>query len=167
MQFSPSSCYSLSLSLSSVQITQNPPIQYPGQHKILCGEFCMSNVSIYFCAGALIWTGDLVLRQTVDPGLRRWFSHASVGYENSHLQLTAQHSRNHFLAWSDMARSLITQCPSYAAILCLYFVNRRKVYENRALRRLIWPKIEEVKGWWIRLHNEKLPNLFCYLIWGS
>jgi hypothetical protein len=33
------------------------------------------------------------------------------------------------------------------------------VFENRVLRRIFWPKGEEVAGDWRRLHNEKLQNL--------
>jgi len=37
--------------------------------------------------------------------------------------------------------------------------HRLKVSENRVLRRIFWPKKEEVAGGWRRLHNEELHNL--------
>jgi hypothetical protein len=33
-----------------------------------------------------------------------------------------------------------------------------RVFENRALREILWPKREEVIGEWRRLHNEELHN---------
>jgi hypothetical protein len=35
------------------------------------------------------------------------------------------------------------------------------VCENRVLRRIFRPKIEEVAGGWRRLHNEELHNLYA------
>jgi hypothetical protein len=35
------------------------------------------------------------------------------------------------------------------------------VSENRVLRRIFWPKREEVEGDWRRLHNEELHNLYA------
>jgi hypothetical protein len=37
--------------------------------------------------------------------------------------------------------------------------HRLRVSENRMLRRIFGPKIEEVTGVWKRLHNEELHNL--------
>jgi len=34
------------------------------------------------------------------------------------------------------------------------------VFENRVLRRIFGPKREEVKGEWIKLHNEELNDLY-------
>jgi hypothetical protein len=34
------------------------------------------------------------------------------------------------------------------------------VLENRALRRIVGSKRDEVTGGWIKLHNEELHNLF-------
>jgi hypothetical protein len=35
------------------------------------------------------------------------------------------------------------------------------VFENRMLRRIFGPKMEEVVGGWRRLHNEELHNLYA------
>jgi hypothetical protein len=45
--------------------------------------------------------------------------------------------------------------------------HRLKVFENRVLRRLFGPKMEEVVGGWRGLHNEELHNLFASpnIIW--
>jgi hypothetical protein len=37
---------------------------------------------------------------------------------------------------------------------------RRRVVENRVLRRLFGPKRDEVTGSWRKLHNEELHNLY-------
>jgi hypothetical protein len=42
--------------------------------------------------------------------------------------------------------------------------NRLTVSENRLLRRIFGPKIEEVAGGWRRLHNEELHNLVISVI---
>jgi hypothetical protein len=34
------------------------------------------------------------------------------------------------------------------------------VFENRVLRRIFGPKGDEVTGWWRKLHNEKLRDLY-------
>jgi hypothetical protein len=39
--------------------------------------------------------------------------------------------------------------------------HRLRVFENRVLRRLFGPKRVEVMGGWIKLHNEKLHNLYA------
>jgi hypothetical protein len=33
------------------------------------------------------------------------------------------------------------------------------VFENRVLRRIFWPKRDEVRGEWRKLHNEELNNM--------
>jgi hypothetical protein len=35
------------------------------------------------------------------------------------------------------------------------------VFENRVLRRMFGPKVEEVAGGWRRLHNKELHNLYA------
>jgi len=37
---------------------------------------------------------------------------------------------------------------------------RLMVYENRVLRRIFWPKRDEVTGEWRQLHNEELNGLY-------
>jgi hypothetical protein len=39
--------------------------------------------------------------------------------------------------------------------LTLMEERRLRVFENRVLRRIVWPKREEVTGKWRRLHNEE------------
>jgi hypothetical protein len=39
--------------------------------------------------------------------------------------------------------------------------HRSRVYENRALRKILVPKREEVAGDWRRLHNKELHNLYA------
>jgi hypothetical protein len=36
---------------------------------------------------------------------------------------------------------------------------RRRVFENRVLRRIFGPKSDEVRGGWRKLHNEGFHNL--------
>ena len=40
---------------------------------------------------------------------------------------------------------------------------RLRVFENRVLRRIFWPKRDEVTGEWRKLHNEGLNDLYCSL----
>jgi hypothetical protein len=35
------------------------------------------------------------------------------------------------------------------------------VFENRVLRRILGPKIDEVTGGWRKVHNEELRDLYC------
>jgi len=35
------------------------------------------------------------------------------------------------------------------------------VFENRVLRRIFGPRIDEVTGEWRKLHNDELNNLYC------
>jgi hypothetical protein len=37
---------------------------------------------------------------------------------------------------------------------------RMRVFENRVLRRIFWPKRDEVTGEWRRLHNKELDALY-------
>jgi hypothetical protein len=46
----------------------------------------------------------------------------------------------------------------------LYTVRRRlRVFENRVLRRIFAPKLDEVTGEWKKLHNEELNDLYSSL----
>jgi len=38
---------------------------------------------------------------------------------------------------------------------------RLRVFENRVLRRIFGPKMDEVTGEWRKLHNEELNDLYC------
>jgi hypothetical protein len=38
--------------------------------------------------------------------------------------------------------------------------HRKRVFENRVLRRILGPKREEVTGGWRKLHKEELHNLY-------
>jgi len=38
---------------------------------------------------------------------------------------------------------------------------RLRVFENRVLRSIFWPKWDEVTGEWRKLHNEELNDLYC------
>jgi hypothetical protein len=39
---------------------------------------------------------------------------------------------------------------------------RLRIFENRVLRRVFWPKRDELTGEWRRLHNKELYNLREY-----
>jgi hypothetical protein len=39
-------------------------------------------------------------------------------------------------------------------------VRRLRVFENRVLRRICGPKMDEIKGEWRKLHNEELNDLY-------
>jgi hypothetical protein len=45
--------------------------------------------------------------------------------------------------------------------------HRLRVFENRVLRRIFWPKRGEVTGEWRRLHNKELNDLYSSpnIIW--
>jgi hypothetical protein len=36
-----------------------------------------------------------------------------------------------------------------------------RVFENRVLRRVFWPRRDEVTREWRKLHNEELNDLYC------
>jgi hypothetical protein len=38
---------------------------------------------------------------------------------------------------------------------------RLRGFQNRVLRRIFWPKRDEVTGEWRKLHTEELNNLYC------
>jgi len=38
---------------------------------------------------------------------------------------------------------------------------RLRVFENRVLRKIFEPKMDEVTGDWRKLHNEELNDLYC------
>jgi hypothetical protein len=48
----------------------------------------------------------------------------------------------------------------YTWSLTLTEENRLRVYENRVLRRIFWPKRNEITGEWRKLHNEELSDLY-------
>jgi hypothetical protein len=39
--------------------------------------------------------------------------------------------------------------------------SRLRMFENRVLRGIFWPKRDEVTGEWRKLHNQELRNLYC------
>jgi hypothetical protein len=39
--------------------------------------------------------------------------------------------------------------------------HRRRVVENKVLRRMFGPKRDEVTGVWGKIHNEELHNFYC------
>ena len=39
--------------------------------------------------------------------------------------------------------------------------HRLRVFENRVLRRIFWPKRDRVTGEWRKLHNEELNDPYC------
>jgi len=45
-------------------------------------------------------------------------------------------------------------------LLTLREERRLRVFENRVLRRIFGPKMDEVTGEWRKLHNEELNNLY-------
>jgi hypothetical protein len=48
----------------------------------------------------------------------------------------------------------------WRVIFLLIIVTAVNVFENMALRRIFRPKKDEVTGEWVKLHNEKLHNLY-------
>jgi hypothetical protein len=42
----------------------------------------------------------------------------------------------------------------------IYIKHKRRVFENRVLRRIFGPNRVEVTGGWRKLHNEELHNLY-------
>jgi hypothetical protein len=53
---------------------------------------------------------------------------------------------------------ILYECETWS--LTLREEHRLRVFENRVLRRIFGPKIDEVTGSWRKLHNEKLHNLY-------
>jgi len=45
--------------------------------------------------------------------------------------------------------------------LILWEKRRLRVFENRVLRRIFWPKRDEITGEWRKLHNDELNDLYC------
>jgi hypothetical protein len=45
--------------------------------------------------------------------------------------------------------------------------HRLRVFKNRVVGKIFWPKTEEVIGDWRRLHNEECADLYCtlHIIW--
>ena len=39
---------------------------------------------------------------------------------------------------------------------------RLRVFENMMLRKIFWPKTDEVTGEWRKLHNEELNDLYTF-----
>jgi hypothetical protein len=39
-------------------------------------------------------------------------------------------------------------------------VHKLRMFDNRVLRRIFGPKKDGVTGWWRKLHNEELRNLY-------
>jgi hypothetical protein len=52
---------------------------------------------------------------------------------------------------------LLYGCETWS--LALREEHRLRVFENRVLRRIFGPKVDEVTGKWRKLHNEELHNL--------
>jgi hypothetical protein len=44
---------------------------------------------------------------------------------------------------------------------------RLRVFENRAMKRVFGPKMEEVRGVWRKIHNEELHNLYASTVISS
>jgi hypothetical protein len=45
--------------------------------------------------------------------------------------------------------------------LTLREIHKLRVFENRVLRTIFGPKMDEVIGGWRKLRNEELYNLYC------
>jgi hypothetical protein len=57
-----------------------------------------------------------------------------------------------------MERSVLYGCETWS--LTLREEQRLRVFENRVLRRIYWPKRDEAAGEWRRLHNGELNDLY-------
>jgi hypothetical protein len=55
-------------------------------------------------------------------------------------------------------RVVLYGCETWS--LTLREEQRLRVFENRVLRRIVWPKRDEATGKWRRLHNEELNDLY-------
>jgi hypothetical protein len=53
---------------------------------------------------------------------------------------------------------ILNGCESYSVIL--REEHRLQVFENRVLRRIFRPKVEEAMRGWKKWHNEELRNLY-------
>jgi hypothetical protein len=53
----------------------------------------------------------------------------------------------------------VVLCGCQTSSLTLREEQRLRVFENRVLRRIFWPKGDEATGEWKRLHNEELNDL--------
>jgi len=51
------------------------------------------------------------------------------------------------------------ECETWS--LTLRKKRRLKLFENRVLRKIFWPKRDEVTGEWGKLHKEDLDDLYC------
>jgi len=45
-------------------------------------------------------------------------------------------------------------------VLTLREGRRLRVFENRVLRKIFWPKSDEVTGVWRKLYNEEISDLY-------
>jgi hypothetical protein len=65
----------------------------------------------------------------------------------------------------------IISCPSDFASVDLYLTwslalreeHRLRAFENRVLRTIFGPKIDEVIGGWRKLHNKERNNLYSFM----
>jgi hypothetical protein len=51
-------------------------------------------------------------------------------------------------------------CNVNVTIMRTVISTRLKVFENRVLRGVFWPKRDEITGEWRKLHNEELNDLY-------
>jgi hypothetical protein len=51
-------------------------------------------------------------------------------------------------------------CETWSLTLREVHVHRLRVFEKRLLRRIFGSKRDEVKGGWVKLHNDELLNLY-------
>ena len=54
---------------------------------------------------------------------------------------------------------VFNECETWS--LALRERRRLRVFENRVLRMILWPKRDEVTGEWRKLHSEELNDLYC------
>ena len=60
-------------------------------------------------------------------------------------------------------RTIILPVVLYGCETCSLILREERklrVFENRVLRRIFWPRKDEVTGEWRKLHNEELNNLY-------
>jgi hypothetical protein len=55
---------------------------------------------------------------------------------------------------------VLYRCETWS--LTLREEHRLRVFENRVLRRIFGPKLDEVTGEWRKFHNEELHNFYSY-----